>query len=552
MRTPSELKGWNSELELLLPELREHLKGWLNPLLRWLAPRAWQAGPEGEPDGWDGLTQQRVTSRLLPAEWALARAAPLEFLRRAAEHELLHWQLARQSPRPSGRLRLLFNCGPTMLGAPRLVQLALLLVWGRLTRERGQPLLLFSPECLERPSPGVSREALQHFLEWRTASLPDPAVLQQFSQQAEPGDESWWISDTRQAQLATLCIRQLDSQTVELDMEGRRLELKLPAGPRAVHLLRTPGSFHDPLQHRDLVNAQGLLLLGRAQRLAALEPDALLLLPVPSGPRQPGGRLRRVPFPYATGPVLGVGEVRQSLVALTVLDDAHWQLLSLTGRPLPEAWLAPQRSPAEVPHPGCGLVWESREQLWLHADDQLFSLGDAGWSRVATARLFQWRSDGAIWLLEGEPGAPQEGTQRLLRLTGGEAREVWSEKVEGGLPLLGNFLRDGRGPLSARRTEHGSWCVRDDQLNVQTRLPVDVERPIGLFSSHRWSGAALAWCESQVLHLQSRDWAQRVPFPRDVQTVALSPYRAAFAYRTLQEVGVYSLDHGAFLTRVRL
>ncbi len=154
---PPALRPWSESLAFLSVEAALHL----GPLVRRLDAlvRRHDAhdAHEGEPDGYGGLTTRGHPERLLLTEWLLAEEIPEEFIRRAAERELLHMEPAFLAPAPAGKVAVFCDVGPDQLGAARLVQLAALIVLHRRALARGSELVV-----------GLSGET-----EWHGGELPE-------------------------------------------------------------------------------------------------------------------------------------------------------------------------------------------------------------------------------------------------------------------------------------------------------------------------------------------------------------------------------------------
>lgn len=169
------LAPWSRELHGLTPKAVALLGAVLPRVQRLIdAASAAEAALEGEPDGLDGLARRGPFERLLLSEWALAQEVPDEFLRRAAMNELLFTKQATRSQAPPPRRRvLILDAGPGSLGAPRLVQLALVLAAARRAQERGQ-VVAFG--CMGRAEDGLveglSEASIRGILSWRSHHEP--------------------------------------------------------------------------------------------------------------------------------------------------------------------------------------------------------------------------------------------------------------------------------------------------------------------------------------------------------------------------------------------
>jgi len=129
---PRALQPWREWLDWFEPTLASAL-GELILRLDQLAGRSRSRAMLGrvEPDGVDDVRQRGPYERLLLSEWALADAVPEEFIRRAANNEHLFLAPKLVARRSASMLVAVLDVGPAQLGAPRLVQLALLILLAR-------------------------------------------------------------------------------------------------------------------------------------------------------------------------------------------------------------------------------------------------------------------------------------------------------------------------------------------------------------------------------------------------------------------------------------
>ena len=116
---PPLLRPWQAWLADLVPETADFLARsglLLRPLIQVACPNS--ALQRTQAIGVGGLSRRGDFSRLSMSDWLLADAAPDEFLRRAAMHELL-FLAPEPEPAPNRpEIVLLFDTGPLQLGAP--------------------------------------------------------------------------------------------------------------------------------------------------------------------------------------------------------------------------------------------------------------------------------------------------------------------------------------------------------------------------------------------------------------------------------------------------
>lgn len=125
---PRALAPWAPQLALFPNELALALGATVAKLSQLLGGFSSSRVPEGEPDGYDGIAQRGPYERLLPAQWLLLHELPDEFLRRVVAGEHAFLRRAHAGRGAQRRSVALFDAGIDQLGAPRIGQLALLVV----------------------------------------------------------------------------------------------------------------------------------------------------------------------------------------------------------------------------------------------------------------------------------------------------------------------------------------------------------------------------------------------------------------------------------------
>lgn len=251
------LAPWAPLLDRLHPAVVEGLA----PLLPRLAaalpplPREQHAG-DGDPDGIDGLSRRGPYERLLASSWALAEAAPDEFVRRAAEGELAFLRRARRQPVGTWRGIVLIDTGPFVAGTPRLPLLAVVLVLARRIREAGgQPVLAWAGG----PEPGLADDldTIRAWLGTRTRQPPDPDTLRALLRRLEADperDRLWtvggapWVNASPGDALAVRLALPLREAGVALQIGTRTLRLP-EVGPEAVRQLLIEPAAPAPVTH---------------------------------------------------------------------------------------------------------------------------------------------------------------------------------------------------------------------------------------------------------------------------------------------------------------
>lgn len=363
---------------------------WLGRLQAGIGPIAQRAPDpaQSEPDGYEGLSGTGPYDRLLLSEWLLAEEAPMEFDRRAAMGEHAFLALARSHPLGAGHLGVIVDAGPEVLGAPRLAQLAALVVLAQRCAAQGGEIRWVVAQRLDQgPWIGLDPEGIRCWLDARGALPVDDTALEAWLDQCVEAEIEtlWWVGGPQGGrqlcrhpqltdQLSRLIIEtplwaEPSDETPDLPVRILRpgapaLTLTLPGIERGqgARLLR------DPFAGLEAQRRQTLTLPGRVQspnlsRLRFVGTRLLGWVPadkspgwqtegwrplawhVPNSPHaRPHGRTRQFPE-HVEGKVVAVGFQGRSYTAVTA--DADWLTLWWKGQaqqqwPLPEDWVSPQ------------------------------------------------------------------------------------------------------------------------------------------------------------------------------------------------------------------
>ncbi|ALN79979.1 hypothetical protein [Lysobacter antibioticus] len=169
MRVPEALKPWRPWLDWFdaeIVDLLGELLLRLHPMLGAFRMRA-QRGV-AEPEGIDDLRRRGHYERLLLSEWALADEVPEEFDRRAAGGEHLFLSPKLVAREADALTVAVFDTGPSQLGAPRLVHVAM---WILLAERAQAAKARFAWGVLGAPGalhPADSPERLKQLLQARS------------------------------------------------------------------------------------------------------------------------------------------------------------------------------------------------------------------------------------------------------------------------------------------------------------------------------------------------------------------------------------------------
>lgn len=247
---PPSLAPWAGLLALFPEDLRPAMASLLGPLQRLLdSPLAPPQHGMGEPAGYSGISRRGIPERILLSEWLLADELPEEFLRRAATGQLAYLELDRREKQPHRSIFALFDTGPAQAGAPRVAQLAVLLVLLQRAQAAGVSL---SWGILQAPELGLSiarptREALLPLPNHRTYKSVDKTSLGGWNIPVDA--ELWLVGSAELGQLShrgprlvledLLLPRSLDLEVTFRPESGPPtvLNLPMPSEPDCVRLL---------------------------------------------------------------------------------------------------------------------------------------------------------------------------------------------------------------------------------------------------------------------------------------------------------------------------
>ncbi len=383
---PRALQPWAELLDLFPRESAVALGPLVQRLSAAVGPlRVTLPNPNGEPDGYDGLTRRGLYDRLLVSEWALAESAPEEFIRRAASYEHLFLNLRRVEPAGAKRSVVIFDTGPNQLGTPRLAHLAALVVLARRAEMARVP---FYWGILNHPNEplvaGVTEANVRRLLDARTAteaSAEDGAAWRDQFGTVANDDDAWFIGGPRLARFPELGsfsrmsvedVGESGARTLAVTVQQReraatRLVLPLPDDKMCVRLIRQPfeGAAKPrpavelkPLRSRYLPVSNLVFGLGNTKLYARNANSELLAFPVPNSRNDKQGK----PKVYRLEPGVQVHAVTR-LAGRTVTADLTAASVRVRFNPL-------LKNEAE------GLTFTStdRPALATQASDRLLSL----------------------------------------------------------------------------------------------------------------------------------------------------------------------------------
>jgi len=335
---PVRLEPWRIWLTLFAPDLVEAVGALLlrlDPLVGKLRSSARDA--DIEPAGVGDIVLRGNYERLLMSEWLIADAEPDEFMRRAANNELLFTGPEPTVHKRSRQCVALFDISPAQLGEPRLAHLAMFILLARRAAEAGAQFLWGVLQMPGKLTDETGAAGLRALLGMRTLAAPGMADLTQWSEAfaaaGADASDNWLIAGTDACALAAqalpsrVCVAHDLLQPrlrVELAQRRSRREvlLPLPDTAQSIRLLREP---FQPLAPPGRVrHLQGRPSLKQPPRFSASGSSlavpqldgGIALYQVPKSPQIEPGKIRMQKAP-AEGEVLAVRVFRKTIGVLT-------------------------------------------------------------------------------------------------------------------------------------------------------------------------------------------------------------------------------------------
>lgn len=253
MILPKRLRSWHILLSLFTEEIAKELGEIILRLSVAIGPikHGVLKGDEN-PDGFEGLTSKGDIEHLIPSEWLLADEIPHEFDRRAAMGEQLFFKKNRIEHKKGLVSVLLFDCGPMQLGGPKVVHLALLILFARRAESTGAS---FYWGVIQRDTwnTDVTRESINYLLK---SSSPYDVSKDMIDLWREKTIELGEISDLYLVGEKHLKNSFTDSSTITIDdlysndilniellkksNSKHRLTINLPKESDSIKILRNP------------------------------------------------------------------------------------------------------------------------------------------------------------------------------------------------------------------------------------------------------------------------------------------------------------------------
>ncbi len=547
------LESWAATLSFLSADTSRGIEAMARRIDLAMAESAPATSGSLEPNGYGGLTRRGEISRLLLSDWALADSEPDEFLRRLAAAELSYLEVSYEEPRPPSQIAVLLDAGPDQVGAPRLAQLAALVVLDRRARSQHVPIRI-----------GVLGDASRT---WRTGELPElftiwlrarsatralQADIDSWFDTLAPSSSTWLfgaddlcVDDRRCSRLRA---RESDwgpngATRLEAVVADRRVDLELPDQSTAVRLLRGHGLRRR--QRTVVAGAEGRLRFpsfhGSVRRLLCRGDgdDELVVVTVPHSSDESGGRAKRRRFP---GPVLAASLVGQRTIALVAMEDRI--RVVVIGKHLGQVdTIDVSAGDLGLDHASIDSICEhSLEPLFFSAGSIVVRLSGRWWSIAPGDNVVSWNYvAGAASAVSDQP--------RLVRRTGHTGIVVDGHDIARSSPDAAVML--GPHTTVAIETEPGEWTFNG---GITQTVRVDPDATV----------CGLTWVKEEpaILVLSSGGHLLRLIRPSgtttltklstDVATVAVHPTLSLAAIqRTDGTIDVVDLESAAILRRIQ-
>lgn len=587
MDLPRELTPWRQSLSIFPRELAIALGGIVDRLALLIGPLVSpDSSGRDQPDGIGGIGRRGSFERLLATDWALADEAPLEFLRRVSTGELSFLEIAHQKPTIARHGVVLFDVGPDQRGAPRIVQLALLILlaqraqargasfaWGILQDNSGEFITDVNEESVRRLVQGGSlrRVAVEDMIRFYRG-LPGNGN--------GDGAEVWFVGGSvayeLNANVTPFRIAIEDSldpnapSNVDVTVVGpkgkpKTIALELPTGNVAVRLIRDPFRVARAVpQKTPVMPAHDTnLIISRDDRLLFFRGmnGELITLPIPNSPNYKELPKLRVFRPPPDEKIIAVGrlmEARTIGVATRKDDDVivhrlshrmsasvatHQYALEPPSRPRAwkhvPSWL--ENAQAEAPL-GQLFQIDKGDSLLLHDSGLMMFDLNKSICRVSdfpASRACQTYA-GLSWLHQDEPN-------RWFTRTGSKHNELkLPSKIHNVHPMNGGMLLVQLTPQKVR--------VLDSEgvLAHERELPAGVEL-LGAVYVKKYQYYVLDSTRSQILRLEDDKTETCIKWPTPIKAITSSIGCWSIAFLTEDDqLCVYGREYDTLTLRMRL
>lgn len=585
IQLPPPLAPWASLLEIFPTDLARSLGPLVQRLDVAIGPlrSAFQWG-QGEPDGYDGLARRGLYERLIVSDWLLADELPEEFFRRAATGEHSFLKLAHRERAQARSCVALFDAGPTQLGAPRLAQLASLIVlarraqlanarfeWGILQDESHQLFDEISPLNIET------------WLKARTVQTLANTQIESWREVLDAREKSddFWLIGGRELEecgaargTSLLLIEdplEIETRTLQVQFKmsqrsPQKITLELPADADCARLLREPFS-NMSMAAREWRKvsvscaARSNLLFADATRLLARSDDGVVLYQIPKSPK--GGIPRPKRYQCDVQNLVAAG-LHGKAIMVVVKSGQGFYLLCLNK----------QNSPFEVgPYAWTGLSLRNSSPDFSAQLAPLFFLHDREplmWLPLAKDQsLLQFKKDkkaealsflvsraNQISVFDLLYAISDEKGQRIMHLKAPDDFKLMQDLTKAETVF---FFNDAvKGKIIGAHIEQNVWAIfhsgRETKLSPPKEIPV-----VGVMHhSSKWQqpGLVCLSTDKRSLAIWGRiekrvEWNHILRAAEEIKHVTVCPTAPRIAYATEYEVAVYCLETQNYLLRVR-
>lgn len=597
---PKTLEPWRDALDLFPRDIAMTVGPWLPQLDSLLGPlRSRHSTGSGEPDGFIGLTRRGPYERLLTTEWLLALEIPDEFARRAAMGEHAFYELARRKPAGSVRSFALFDSGPTQIGGPRVVQLALLIVLHARAAREGAA---FRWGILQDPAlelhEDLSKLSVLELLRARTTQSTNQRDIDCWRQMVDSGgapDDLWIIggpsTTTMVSDVSTASLTdRLEPGLPKIDLRVRRgprdqrdVELMLPPARACVRLLRNPfevKSTPKPPQRRVTKHGHWASLVfpqSRRYLITRTTDGDTIAYPIPDKAGSQVGlpRVLKTGDPF----IIAAGAYRRRLYTVSS-DGLRLRITELSQRGRPRWSYVSAPIPAHIPfwHPGkdvpiqlCLFIRRGSDKgaiIFTDAGDRLYRLAmraDAEIELIAGGVKGLARASGyAVAVLDQDDATPTqiESPRAVIRIDATSAPEqIMSTRFDlnTGEGDLTSFFGHRNGmanefapvDLLAVRYYDTAWAVYDSYRNLIHTSPDDVN-VIGCNGGVGSPARLIALDDDQRTFIGHSATDRKILLSAElpVTNAAVSPAAPLLAYTTSAALVVCSLETYRPLLRV--
>jgi hypothetical protein len=409
MKLPRHLESWSRDLDLFSDDIALALGNLVVRLSAIVGDVDVRPCQLGDFDGYDGISRRGPMHRLLMSEWALLDEAPDEFLRRVIATEQAFLAPALITPTSEQHCAVFLDTGGDVLGGPRVVQLALMLVLSA-RAARHHMRVTWSLPGIVHTFDQLSVTFVKRWLQARRHASPtaDELVAWRAQPHVRNANERWLLggatlnamSGNGESRItltesanpslpSTVCV------AVNVAWQrARAVSLLLPGPSIATRLLRDPFRAAHPGKSsmKTTMDRQTNLLLARDGRriFARGVNNTLVMIPFPNSPRGQTGNPKQVSV--LGGRLFAVGQSSsnsRTLIACTTDSTITVHRMSKAGNTTAMSY--PFSVDAAAPRIGPHLhsLSEVGQHQFVFADDDgvIFGLRQGSVTRLATSAL---------------------------------------------------------------------------------------------------------------------------------------------------------------------